>query len=112
MSAPFVNRTSLSGEEVLITDGALACFREQLMKVRWTKGSIRLRITPAELVSLISGMPISETLRVPGVPVPIWSISIIPGSSETQLCTHSNHVRIFLSDADQTILASPLEEGV
>lgn len=82
------------------------------MKVRWTKGSIRLRITPTELDSLLSGLPISETLRVPGVPISIWSISIIPGAMETQLCTHKNHIRIFLSEMDQTALASPLEEGI
>jgi hypothetical protein len=77
------------------------------MKVRWTRQSLRLRITPAELESLASAEPVKETLALAG-----WSVQVQPSSVETHLSTDGSCLTICLSRADAAHLAEPEREGV
>jgi hypothetical protein len=77
------------------------------MKARWASGSLRLRITPTELESLIRGEAIQESLGLVGS----WNIRIEP-NGETRLVAHRERVTVKLSPKDIQQLAQPASEGV
>ena len=53
------------------------------MKVRWTKVSLRLRITPGELEALEAGEPVVERLQFGEGQG--WETAIIPSDATTDL---------------------------
>jgi hypothetical protein len=79
------------------------------MKIRWTRNSVRLRITPSELQDLQHGQEVTETLSVPGGN---WSATIRPGAPETSLTLQQSTLVLSLADADLAQLAAPQSEGV
>lgn len=79
------------------------------MKIRWTKNSVRFRITPGELGTLQSGGSIYEELDLPSGS---WWVSIEPIEGATSLTTDGNGLRLSLSNADCLELAVPENEGV
>jgi hypothetical protein len=76
------------------------------MKVRWTKNSLRMRITPVELSELTAGRAIEETLG-PG----FWQVLVGIGE-EAGLYLETLTARVELSANDVTELAKPECEGV
>jgi hypothetical protein len=80
------------------------------MKVRWTKASLRLRITPGELEALEAGKPVVERLQFGEGPG--WEIAIIPSNAETDLVWVGGALQITLSLVDCGRLSSPEVEGV
>ena len=80
------------------------------MKVRWTRESLRLRITPTELQSLLGGEGVSERLKVAGKTV--WKIALVPTEGQTNLTTDSSFVKVAVSALDRRRLAAPDREGV
>jgi hypothetical protein len=85
------------------------------MKVRWTGGSLRLRITPTELAALVRGEEIREALRLPGGGV-TWSIVVRPFAAPKTGITYTGPcpggVLLNLAAADVERLARPDVEGV
>jgi hypothetical protein len=79
------------------------------MKVRWNRSSVRLRLTPSELASLLRGETVTETLELPGGAS--WSVQL---ASEAVTCLTSigNSARLHLSPEDRQRLAAPDAEGV
>lgn len=83
------------------------------MKVRWTSGSLRLRISPTELTSLERGEPLEERLRVPGALVGSnWTVLLLPGGKVSEISASGNVVVFDISRADVTKLAVPDAEGM
>ena len=80
------------------------------MKVRWTRGSLRLRITPSELDTLTRGEPIRETLTFPGGLT--WRVAALPVSDESRLLSDPSEAALCLSPSDLRRLAEPDREGV
>ncbi len=80
------------------------------MKVRWSRDSIRLRITPSEFAAVIHGETVQESLTFPGGHV--WMIMLCPSAFETALASDAQHVSLSLSEADRARLALPETEGV
>jgi hypothetical protein len=80
------------------------------MKVRWTKVSLRLRITPGELEALKAGKPVVERLQFGEGPG--WEIAIVPSDATTDLAWVVGTVQITLSPADCCRLSSREIEGV
>lgn len=81
------------------------------MKIRWTKSSVRFRITPSELAALEQGQSIGEALCLPDNAS--WRVAIVPGAtSATSLWFEAGELRISLSEADLGRLAEPEREGV
>ena len=80
------------------------------MKVRWTSGSIRFRITPQELSALEHREKVTEVIVFPGGRT--WKASITPSGGETRVQLVDNIATMFLSDLDIAHLASPEVEGV
>ena len=80
------------------------------MKVRWTRGSVRLRITPTELKALERGASVREEFTLPGGGT--WGAAIQPGAPETGLTLKRGELRFSLSDADRDRLLAPDAEGV
>jgi hypothetical protein len=78
------------------------------MKVRWTKTSVRCRITPTELTSLENGHPIEESFALSVA----WRAQILPASDKARLEAREGVVRIHLTAEEVTRLASPEHEGV
>jgi hypothetical protein len=68
------------------------------MKVRWTKVSLRLRITPGELEALEPGEPVVERLQFGEGQG--WETAIIPSDAATDLACVGGTVQITLSLAD------------
>jgi hypothetical protein len=82
------------------------------MKVRWTKNSLRLRITPGELATLEQSDSVREEIRFPGAEIPGWSVVILPGGPLTSLRLQGCSARLQLSDSDRARLQAPDAEGV
>jgi len=81
------------------------------MKIRWTRSSVRLRITPTELDALASGTAVEETFAA--FPGGGWAAKIEPDPNEpTALTMEENVLRLRLSGADRDRLAAPDAEGV
>ncbi|MEO7718345.1 MAG: hypothetical protein ABIY70_19260 [Capsulimonas sp.] len=79
------------------------------MKVRWTEGSIRFRITPSELETMRLGRPIGVALRVLDQS---WTATIIPGSLTTSISLRGGDFTVSLSASDLHRLMAPDAEGV
>lgn len=80
------------------------------MKVRWTRDSLRLRITPTEMAALGAGEAATLALGFPGGH--IWTITLGPGAGATGLNSGDQGVFLSLSAADLSALARPEAEGV
>jgi hypothetical protein len=83
------------------------------MKVRWTTGSIRFRITPTELAALERGEPVTVSLPLPDGGG--WTATIAPeGRGETGLCSTSERggLCVYLTAADRDRLTDPTTEGI
>ena len=80
------------------------------VKVRWTEDSLRLRITPTELETLLRDGPVTETLTFAGS---FWSVTIQPcGSSPSCFDASGGIICFLLGDADRDRLAAPESEGI
>lgn len=79
------------------------------MKIRWTRDSIRFRITPTELEALLHSQIVREGLTFPGGS---WSATILPGCAVTDLRLVDGDMLLHLSAADRARLAEPDAEGV
>jgi hypothetical protein len=79
-----------------------------IMKVRWTTGSVRFRITPTELAKLVMGGPIVSTLPMPGGR---WRVSIAPGDV-TSLAMVDGVLTVTIAGVDLDELADQEKEGV
>lgn len=79
------------------------------MKIRWTQGSVRFRISPTELERLERGETVIETLSPPGVGR--WSAALGPGA-QTSIALDGSALRLSLADADRDRLTAPDAEGV
>lgn len=84
--------------------------KQPAMKIRWTRDSLRLRITPLELRALERGDRVAEILSLPGGNG--WSVAVQPGASETTLTANGGQVFFLLSDVDRERLGAPDAEGV
>ena len=80
------------------------------MKVRWRQGSLRLRIGPHELASLVRGDPVREVLVFPGGAS--WAITIRPETTSTDIVLCGNDAVLTISTGDLASLASSEAEGV
>ena len=78
------------------------------MKIRWTKDSVRFRITPSELATLQRGEVIQESFSVNNW----WRAAISPAARVTELQFESGVVLVSLSDNDLASLSNPENEGV
>jgi hypothetical protein len=79
------------------------------MKIRWTRNSVRLRITPSELEDLQRGQAVAETLSLPGGN---WNATIRPGAPQTSLILEQSTLVLSLAEADLAQLSTPESEGV
>ncbi len=79
------------------------------MKVRWSRDSLRLRITPSELAIITRGDEVGQELRVPGGAC--WRVAVASGA-QTGLLSQDQAVQVVLSQADRERLAQPEAEGV
>ena len=79
------------------------------MKVRWSRDSLRLRITPTELATITRGEEVGEALCFPGGAA--WDVFLRAGA-QTALASEENAVHISLSAEDRERLAVPDAEGV
>ena len=79
------------------------------VKVRWTSGSVRFRITPGELAAILRGEPVREELRMPGG---AWIAVIASGAAEGGISLSGGELRVALSESDRDVLALPESEGV
>lgn len=82
------------------------------MKVRWTKNSLRLRITPGELAALEQSNSVREEIRFPGSDTPGWSVTLQYGAGQTSLQMQGCSALLYLGDSDCTLLRAPDSEGV
>lgn len=83
------------------------------MKVRWTSGSLRLRISPTELASLERGEPLEERLRIPGAPVgSSWTVLLLPGGKLSEISASGSVVLFDISRTDVERLADSANEGI
>ena len=78
------------------------------MKVRWTRASLRLRVTPAELDALLAGEASVERIELPGG---AWTVSLEPAGA-TGPALEGGVLRLGLSPDDRALLAEPDREGV
>ncbi len=79
------------------------------MKVRWTDQSVRLRITPAELIALSQNKIVKAAL---GPKTGGWSARIVPGCARTDLKISDGALCINLALHDLEDLSSEDSEGV
>jgi hypothetical protein len=77
------------------------------MKVRWTRSSLRLRITPDELAALERGEAVEERMGIPG-----GFVMRLEPADVTALDSSEGSVRFALSSADLGRLCAPDVEGV
>lgn len=80
------------------------------MKVRWTDASLRLRITPTELASLVLGTACTETLALPGGVS--WAVTVRPGMATSALVPNGDSVELWVTPADLGRLVDGDCEGV
>jgi hypothetical protein len=78
------------------------------MKVRWTNGSVRFRITPKELDTLIAGDAIETSLAAPGGS---WRV-VIQAAAETRIAMVEGVLQVTIDAADRDRLADAETEGV
>jgi len=78
------------------------------MKIRWSRGSVRMRITPSELAALERGEALSEELTLPGGS---W-IASIRTAEASALTMQGNVLEVHLTAEDVAQLAAPENEGV
>jgi hypothetical protein len=79
------------------------------MKIRWTRNSVRLRITPSELDELQRGQEVAEILSLPDGS---WNATIRPDAFQTSLFVEHGALILALAKADLAQLAAPESEGV
>lgn len=79
------------------------------MKVRWNRGSIRLRLTPTEFEDVKAGHSVQEGIAFPGTH---WNVTLRSSDGETVLTADQHGVYFSLSEADRAALADPEAEGV
>lgn len=79
------------------------------MKVRWSRDSLRLRITPTEMAAITRGEEVAEALCFPGGTT--WRVAV-RAEAQTSLASNENAVQVALSAADRERLAAPDAEGV
>jgi len=79
------------------------------MKVRWSRDSLRLRVTPMELATITRGEGVGEALCLPGGA--FWRVAVRAGV-QTALVSEENAVHVVLSAGDRKRLAAPDAEGV
>ena len=79
------------------------------MKVRWSRDSLRLRVTPTELAGITRGEEVGEALCFPGGAA--WRVGVRAGA-QTALATEGDAALITLSPPDRERLAAPDAEGV
>ena len=80
------------------------------MKVRWNSSSVRLRITPTELESMVKGGTVREELALPGGGR--WVVQVRPAEGQTALTSEGDVLTLALSRPDAERLAAPDAEGV
>jgi hypothetical protein len=80
------------------------------MKIRWTRDSVRLRITPTEFAVLQSGKNILESVGPPGGAG--WRAAIVPSAGDTSLDFEAGGLHLALGTEDCRRLAEPDREGV
>ena len=80
------------------------------MKVRWTRESLRLRITPTEFQSLLGGDVVCESFEFAGKTV--WKITVARTENQTSLTADSGVATIAVSEADLRRLSAPDQEGI
>ncbi len=80
------------------------------MKVRWTRDSIRLRISPSELDVLGRGEVVHEGIAFPGGL--FWNVTLRPGVDKTILASDEHTVYLSLTRDDRDTLAQPETEGI
>lgn len=81
------------------------------MKIRWTKNSVRFRITPGELESLMRYEAVTETLHIANL---YWVAMIYPQKARkhSDFVATQSEFAIRLSKPDLQKLADPQNEGV
>lgn len=80
------------------------------MKIRWTKNSVRFRVTPSELGAIRRGETVAETLPLAGGAA--WRVEIARGPAKTALTFEVDTLRVLFADADCRRLVEPDREGV
>lgn len=80
------------------------------MKIRWTRNSVRFRITPSELAAIARGESVSEELTLPNSSG--WRATIEPATGATALSFDAGALRVSLARSDRELLAEPEREGV
>ncbi len=80
------------------------------MKIRWTAGSIRLRISPSELTALQEGRGVEERLQLSLQEA--WGAVLEAHSGKTEIALKGGTLRISLSPNDLAALSAPEVEGV
>jgi hypothetical protein len=80
------------------------------MKVRWTSESLRLRITPTELATLLTGEVVRVDVLLPGGGG--WSLRLTSGMPASTLRSDGTHVEACVTAADIELLADGGREGV
>jgi len=79
------------------------------MKVRWTSGSLRLRITPGELDAVRRGDPLRQRLDGPGGG---WTVAVDPRGASFDVRWDGATATVELAATDIARLADPGCEGV
>jgi hypothetical protein len=79
------------------------------MKIRWSRDSVRLRITPTEMATLMRGEEVGEELCFPGGAA--WRVAVRAGA-ETTLTTGGDAALLEVSADDREALAAPDAEGI
>lgn len=79
------------------------------MKIRWTKDSVRFRITPTELAGLERGERTEEALAGTGGG---WQAVLLPDAEHTEIHFAQGKITLSLSEADLERLSLPDAEGV
>ncbi len=82
------------------------------MKVRWNRNSLRLRITPPELLALEKGGDVREEIHFPGSDIAGWTVIVQPGNFITSLRQQEGTVLLTLGEEDRLRLSDPELEGV
>lgn len=84
------------------------------MKIRWTRGSVRFRITPSELGMLLRGEPICEHLDIAGSAdmEAGWSATLLGQETDTRLSLSGGSLLCTVSVPDCERLAAPDCEGI
>jgi hypothetical protein len=78
------------------------------VKIRWTKDSVRFRITPDELKTLERGDAVHESFTSGAS----WHAAIVPTSGATELQFQADEMQIALGESDRAALSDPQNEGV